>query len=81
MTHDAILSQIRETATMLLGPTMGDLQADTDLRSSGLDSLDIVEVVTVIESTFEVKLEDAALKEVKTAGELADVIARAMPVA
>ena len=78
MTNDAILDEINQTATMLLGPSMADLQPETELRSVGLDSLDIVEVVTVIESTFEVKLEDAALKEVRTAGELAGVISKAL---
>jgi len=79
MTRREILDRIRETAAMLGGDAMEKLEPSSDLRDLGLDSMDLVEVVSVFEDTFSIRLEDEALRDVKTADDLVSVIEEALP--
>jgi len=78
MTQHEILQRIRETATMLGGDAMAQIEPSSDLRDLGLDSMDLVEVVSVFEDTFDIRLADEALRDVKTAQDLVVVIERSL---
>ncbi|MEM6929162.1 MAG: acyl carrier protein [Myxococcota bacterium] len=67
MTRDEILNHVQKTAAMLGGDTMKDLAPSSDLRELGLDSMDLVEVVSVLEDQFGIELEDESLTAAKTA--------------
>lgn len=78
MTREEILHRIRETATMLGGDAMAKIEPSSDLRDLGLDSMDLVEVVSVFEDSFDIRLADEALRDVKTANDLVVVIEGAL---
>lgn len=56
----------------------GEVTRDATFESLDLDSLDLVELAQIVEDEFGVELDGDAVKDVKTAGDVIDlVIARA----
>jgi acyl carrier protein len=58
----------------LPGP-LGHARFDTPLADLSIDSLDVVELLCLIDEEFNVRLEQGALENFTTVGELADAIA------
>ena len=56
----------------------GEVSRDATFESLDVDSLDLVEVAQIIEDEFGVELDGDAMKDVKTVGDVIDlVVARA----
>ena len=56
----------------------GEISRDATFESLDLDSLDLVELAQIVEDEFGVELDGDAVKDVKTAGDVIDlVVARA----
>jgi len=56
----------------------GEISRDATFESLDLDSLDLVELAQIVEDEFGVELDGDSVKDVKTAGDVIDlVVARA----
>ena len=56
----------------------GDITRDATFESLDVDSLDLVELAQIVEDEFGVELDGGAVKDVKTVGDVIDlVVARA----
>lgn len=73
MTGDDVLRRLR---TRLPGP-MRTARTDTLLADLPIDSLDIVELLCLIDDEFEVRFEEGQFQRFRTVGDLAEVVARA----
>ena len=73
MTGDDVLRRLR---TRLPGP-MRTAGTDTLLADLPIDSLDIVELLCLIDDEFEVRFEEGQFQRFRTVGDLAEVVARA----
>ena len=73
LTGDAILDHLR---LRMPGP-LRNVRANTMLADLAIDSLDLVDLLCLIDEEFDVRLEQAEFEEFRTIGELADAIARA----
>jgi len=57
-----------------LGAERDDLSRDATLESLDVDSLDLVELAQIVEDEFGVELRGDDVKNVKTVGEVIDVV-------
>jgi acyl carrier protein len=73
LTGEDVLERLR---TRFPGPLRG-ATADTPLANLPMDSLDVVELLCLIDDEFGVRVGQTQFQEVQTVGELAAVIARA----
>lgn len=73
------LSRIRCIVVAELGADPAHVLPETDLESLGADSLDGVNLVTVIESEFGIKVPDSDLPGIKTVGDLVACVVRNTP--
>jgi acyl carrier protein len=76
-----VLAVVREVTAELMGDRV-TVSLDSDLeRHLGLGSLERVELVTRLESSFEITLPDNALGEARTPRQLVEAVAAAQKVA
>ena len=68
---DVVLNHLRRR---LPGP-LGQARSDTPLADLSIDSLDVVELLCLIDEEFNVRLEQGMLDKFATVGDLADAIA------
>lgn len=66
------LEKIKE----VLGPKLKgqELTVDSDFKSLGIDSLDLVDLVFQMEEALDVQFEDEELLEIKTVGDLIKLV-------
>jgi acyl carrier protein len=57
-----------------LGTERGQLSREADLESLDIDSLDLVELAQIVEEEFGVELRGEDVKDVKTVGEVIDLV-------
>ena len=57
-----------------LGTERGDLTREATLESLDVDSLDLVELAQIVEDEFGVELRGDDVKDVKTVGEVIDLV-------
>ena len=57
-----------------LGTERGDLSREATLESLDVDSLDLVELAQIVEDEFGVELRGDDVKDVKTVGEVIDLV-------
>ena len=57
-----------------LGNDRSDLSRDATLESLDVDSLDLVELAQIVEDTYGVELRGDDVKDVKTVGEVIDLV-------
>lgn len=57
-----------------LGTDRGDLSRDATLESLDVDSLDLVELAQIVEDAYGVELRGDDVKDVKTVGEVIDLV-------
>ena len=50
------------------------LTRDATLESVDVDSLDLVELTQVVEETYDIDLENADFKKIKTVGDVVDLV-------
>jgi acyl carrier protein len=72
LTQDGVLIRLRQR---LPGPLRA-AAADTLLTDLPIDSLDTVELLCLIDEEFGVRFEQRLFQELRTVGDLADVVAR-----
>jgi len=77
MTDERIWESICSAMAEEFELDQGQMRPDSKIKDDlGLDSLDIVDMVIVLENTFDFKIEDkTALKEIVTLADVADFIA------
>ena len=68
---DVVLNQLRRRLPGPLGPA----RSDTPLADLSIDSLDVVELLCLIDEEFDVRFEQGMLDKFATVGDLADAIA------
>ncbi|MEW6279688.1 MAG: acyl carrier protein [Candidatus Eremiobacterota bacterium] len=68
-----VAAALKEVSTKDLGP----VTADRPLSELGLDSVSVAELMIVLEDKFDVSLEQGDLEQLKTFGDLQDLIERA----
>ncbi len=81
ITREEVLTQIRTVIEENVQDMFGtDLQEDTVLNAEGnVDSMGFILVVTKLEGIYNVKIPDEEWYEIRTLGDLADVILKYMP--
>jgi acyl carrier protein len=57
-----------------MGTERGELSREADLESLDVDSLDLVELAQIVEDEFGVELRGDDVKDVKTVGEVIDLV-------
>jgi acyl carrier protein len=57
-----------------LGTERGDLSREATLESLDVDSLDLVELAQIVEDEYGVELKGDDVKDVKTVGEVIDLV-------
>jgi acyl carrier protein len=77
MTHDEITEKLLAIAKRRFGARADALTAGDDLYASlQIDSMQAMDLLTVVESTFDVEIPDYELASVRTLGSIATLIAR-----
>jgi acyl carrier protein len=56
------------------GADAGAVNRDATLEAIDIDSLDLVELTQVVEETYDIDLEDSDLKNIKTVGDVVDLV-------
>jgi acyl carrier protein len=74
LTREAVAQQIMDLINQ--DEQLFDLTAESSLQSHGLDSLKIVSVVFKIEDHYDINLDDEAADDLRTVGDLADLVLR-----
>jgi acyl carrier protein len=72
VTPEAVEAKVIETIDSF-GPA-GDVTRDASFESLDVDSLDLVELAQVIEDEFGIALKGDDVKDIKTVGELVDLV-------
>jgi acyl carrier protein len=72
VTPEAVEAKVIETVDSF-GPA-GDVTRDASFESLDVDSLDLVELAQVIEDEFGIALKGDDVKDIKTVGELVDLV-------
>jgi acyl carrier protein len=70
LTAGAVLDHLR---ARLPGP-LGHARLDTPLADLSIDSLDVVELLCLIDEEFDVRLEEGRFEKFRTVGDMADAI-------
>ena len=72
MTDQEIIKQINSSLAEEFEFTLGDMTPDTTLfEDMGLDSLDVVDLVIVLETAFSIKIrEEEAIRNIRTLGDI-----------
>jgi acyl carrier protein len=73
VTPDSVEKTIYE-GLVELGTERGDLSREATLESLDVDSLDLVELAQIVEDEFGVELRGDDVKDVKTVGEVIDLV-------
>lgn len=66
-------------ALVQLGAPPGSLTRDTELETINIDSLDLIEVGQMVEDEYGIELEGQDVQDIKTVGEVVDMIAAKIP--
>ena len=74
MERNEIMNETRQVIIDNLGVTPVEITENTVIDSLGADSLDRMEIAMDIEDKFDITIDDETTFEVKTVGELVDVI-------
>jgi acyl carrier protein len=67
--------QVRRELSARLSFLDGQIQLDEPLEALKLDSLDLLELLMVIDELYHVRLAQEEVQQISTAGELADLVA------
>ena len=72
MTDNEIIERINSSLAEEFEFALGDMTADTTLfEDMGLDSLDVVDLVIVLETAFSIKIrEEEAIRKIRTLGDI-----------
>ena len=72
MTDQQIIEQINSSLAEEFEFALGDMTPDTTLfEDMGLDSLDVVDLVIVLETAFSIKIrEEEAIRKIRTLGDI-----------
>lgn len=75
MDRDAILEKVIDVVedTLELDDDV-ELDESTNLKDLGADSFDLLELVTALEDEFELTMDDDAVENISTIGEVVDAI-------
>lgn len=75
MDRDAILEKVIDVVedTLELDEDV-ELDESTNLKDLGADSFDLLELVTALEDEFELTMDDDAVENISTIGEVVDAI-------
>lgn len=78
--REEFAAALLDAATEVLGEVPDGIAEDWDLREDlGADSLDLLEIVMVLEENFDFTAEEADFAEVTTVGDALDVLAKIVP--
>ena len=78
--REELAAALLGAATEVLGEVPDGLSDDSDLREDlGADSLDLLEIVMVLEETFDFTAEEDDFAEVVTVGDALDVLGKILP--
>jgi len=56
------------------GAEADEIKRDATLEALDVDSLDLVELTSVVEETYDIDLESADFKSIKTVGDIVDLV-------
>jgi acyl carrier protein len=73
-TAAAVTREIVDLIRADVGPI--DLTADSTLQSTGLDSLEVMSLIFKLESSYEISLDAGDGDDVRTVGDLANLVVR-----
>ncbi|MEU1054713.1 aminotransferase class I/II-fold pyridoxal phosphate-dependent enzyme [Streptomyces sp. NPDC005876] len=77
--RDTLLSVLQQACRTVSGHPVPPLDEHTDLHTLGLGSLQVMEMLVIVERELGVRLMDTEVAQARTAGELCDVIAACGP--
>ena len=73
VTPEAVEAKVIETIASF-GPEADDVTREASFEALDVDSLDLVELAQVIEDEFGIALKGDDVKDIKTVGELVDLV-------
>lgn len=80
MTEDDVLALVQRQASDVLGIPVEELAPDTDLLlEHSVDSLELMEIGTRLETRLGVRIDPVRLKDARTIGEVAAYLNQARP--
>ena len=70
-----VFDQVKESLADILSCDADKIELDTDLvRDLGVDSIDTVELIMAVEDTYDIKISDKDAEDLKTVGDVVEVI-------
>lgn len=81
MTSQELYGQVRAILIDTLGAAPADVTPDATYGALGLDSLDVVELVLIVEEQLAIRVDDEELQSIRTLQQLADLLAAKRDVA
>jgi acyl carrier protein len=76
ITRGSALAAMQEAAVEVLGDEAPELVEGMSLADSGMDSLDVIEVLMVVEERYGIVIDASDVEGVETLGDVIDVIVR-----
>lgn len=74
-----LIELVKNVAEEALEVDLGDATAQTPLRSLGMDSADLLELVSLLEDRLEICVPDSRFKDLETVGSLITVLSELQP--
>jgi acyl carrier protein len=74
---ETLIETFRRIASEVIERPVPDLSLDTEIRSLGVDSIALAEIVARVEDTFAIDVPATTWLSVRTLRELLDIVARA----
>lgn len=78
MTREEILLIVKDHIKLITGEE--NVLESENLEDIGLDSLDQVELFMMLEKEFKIDIQDSELAEIKTVGQVIDVVEKNLPI-
>lgn len=78
-TPETLIETFRRIAAEVTERPVPEFALDTEIRSLGIDSIAMAEIVAHVEDTFAIEVPATTWLSVRTLRELLDVVARAAP--
>lgn len=73
-TEEQVLARVREELAAIKVPGAEDATMETQWSELDVDSLDLVELAQIVEDEYGVELKGDDVKDVKTVGEVIDLV-------
>lgn len=78
MDRQALFERVVAGMVDIMGVSQDDIHEDTKLQDLSADSLDVIELITSLEESLDITIDDEVLTSVNTVGECVDALQDAL---